>query len=185
MSKWMIQWYNPCAAPLGTARKLQWFARSSAAGRWVFQIRSSLAVFSIYAHYINLYRNVETQLVALLKKKLYLVQSRVHFFNNNCGHSEDHRVMVGVYLYLLFLQVHQHSTWTNKQTKGIMDNVLCSGEETSLWQCRAKRDHAPFQCPSNVYVVCTGELWQDSQVDGLLLLFKCWHDGGSNNLIVY
>ncbi|XP_074537958.1 scavenger receptor cysteine-rich type 1 protein M130 isoform X2 [Halichoeres trimaculatus] len=37
---------------------------------------------------------------------------------------------------------------------GIMDNVRCSGSESSLWHCLAKRDIEPFQCNSNVYVVC-------------------------------
>nr|XP_040050187.1 scavenger receptor cysteine-rich type 1 protein M130 isoform X2 [Gasterosteus aculeatus aculeatus] len=75
-----------------------------------------------------------------------------------CGSSWDRKEAAVVCKELGCGKVHQHSTWTNKQTKGIMDNVRCSGEETSLWQCRAKRDHAPFQCPSNVYVVCTGSI---------------------------
>ncbi|XP_070765856.1 scavenger receptor cysteine-rich type 1 protein M130 [Enoplosus armatus] len=37
---------------------------------------------------------------------------------------------------------------------GIMDHVQCSGKESSLWHCRAKRDKTPFQCDSNAHVVC-------------------------------
>ncbi|TNN33032.1 hypothetical protein EYF80_056809 [Liparis tanakae] len=37
-----------------------------------------------------------------------------------------------------------------------MDNVRCSGNEFSLWHCRAKRDHTPFPCAESLgaYVVC-------------------------------
>lgn len=43
--------------------------------------------------------------------------------------------------------------------EGILDYVSCSGEELSLWQCRAK--HAgpsqSFRCSSTVRVVCAGK----------------------------
>nr|XP_046253178.1 scavenger receptor cysteine-rich type 1 protein M160 [Scatophagus argus] len=35
----------------------------------------------------------------------------------------------------------------------IMDNVKCSGKESSLWHCRAKHDK-PFECSFSAYVVC-------------------------------
>ncbi|XP_034393319.1 scavenger receptor cysteine-rich type 1 protein M130 [Cyclopterus lumpus] len=73
------------------------------------------------------------------------------------------------------------STWTNEDAKvvcselgcgsvfskstrpkewGIMDNVQCSGQESSLWHCRAKRDHSPFPCTKSTaaYVVCADSM---------------------------
>ncbi|KAM8754641.1 scavenger receptor cysteine-rich type 1 protein M130 [Acanthopagrus schlegelii] len=44
----------------------------------------------------------------------------------------------------------------NKPTKGIMDNVECSGNESSLWHCKAKRDN--IQCSANAFVVCAGSI---------------------------
>ncbi|KAM8862387.1 scavenger receptor cysteine-rich type 1 protein M130 [Spinachia spinachia] len=52
-------------------------------------------------------------------------------------------------------KVHQSNNVLHT-TMGIMDNVWCSGTETSLWHCRAKRDRTAFQCPSHAHVVCTG-----------------------------
>ncbi|XP_063739972.1 scavenger receptor cysteine-rich type 1 protein M160 [Eleginops maclovinus] len=71
------------------------------------------------------------------------------------------------------------SSWTNNETEavckelgcgnvitynirkssgeGIMDNVECSGKESSLWHCRAQHDPAPV-CFSNAYVVCSGSM---------------------------
>ncbi|TDH11092.1 hypothetical protein EPR50_G00080460 [Perca flavescens] len=70
------------------------------------------------------------------------------------------------------------STWTEKEAKvvcrelncgsvisyevksfrreGIMDNVKCSGDEPSLWHCRAKRSNN--QCSSVAYVVCADSI---------------------------
>ncbi|XP_056279477.1 scavenger receptor cysteine-rich type 1 protein M130 [Pseudoliparis swirei] len=52
------------------------------------------------------------------------------------------------------------SEGTRPTARGIMDNVRCSGNEPSLWHCRAKRDHAPFPCAESTgaYVVCTGSM---------------------------
>ncbi|TMS16568.1 Scavenger receptor cysteine-rich type 1 protein M160, partial [Larimichthys crocea] len=47
----------------------------------------------------------------------------------------------------------------NINEKGIMDNVKCSGKESSLWHCMAKRsDHDAFSCSSSAYVVCRGSI---------------------------
>ncbi|XP_070694977.1 scavenger receptor cysteine-rich type 1 protein M130 [Pempheris klunzingeri] len=51
-------------------------------------------------------------------------------------------------------------------TEGILDNVKCSGSESSLWYCRAKRDNKPFKCSSKAYVVCSGSV-NSRLVDGL------------------
>ncbi|KAF1390871.1 hypothetical protein PFLUV_G00062580 [Perca fluviatilis] len=40
--------------------------------------------------------------------------------------------------------------------EGIMDNVKCSGDEPSLWHCRAK--HSKNQCSSVAYVVCADSI---------------------------
>ncbi|XP_068588843.1 scavenger receptor cysteine-rich type 1 protein M160 [Cebidichthys violaceus] len=45
-----------------------------------------------------------------------------------------------------------------QNTQGIMDHVWCSGNEASLWHCRAKRDDNPFDCPSTAYVVCAASI---------------------------
>ncbi|XP_068193104.1 scavenger receptor cysteine-rich type 1 protein M160 [Antennarius striatus] len=41
---------------------------------------------------------------------------------------------------------------------GIMDRVNCSGSESSLWFCGAKRDKQPFSCSSQAYVVCADSI---------------------------
>ncbi|XP_076597662.1 scavenger receptor cysteine-rich type 1 protein M160 [Chaetodon auriga] len=41
--------------------------------------------------------------------------------------------------------------------KGIMDNVKCSGSESSLWHCRAARNNKPL-CSSIAYVVCADSM---------------------------
>ncbi|KAM7404253.1 hypothetical protein PAMP_011619 [Pampus punctatissimus] len=38
---------------------------------------------------------------------------------------------------------------------GMIDYVNCTGSESSLWHCKAKRDLQVFQCQSNVKVVCS------------------------------
>ncbi|TDH11093.1 hypothetical protein EPR50_G00080470, partial [Perca flavescens] len=72
------------------------------------------------------------------------------------------------------------STWTEKEAKvvcrelncgsviskevktfrreGIMDNVKCSGDEPSLWHCRAKHYTNSGQCSSVAYVVCADSI---------------------------
>ncbi|GLD45659.1 scavenger receptor cysteine-rich type 1 protein M130-like protein [Lates japonicus] len=40
--------------------------------------------------------------------------------------------------------------------QGIMDNVICSGSESSLWHCQAK--HLEHRCSSIAYVVCSGSI---------------------------
>ncbi|XP_070825415.1 scavenger receptor cysteine-rich type 1 protein M130 [Chaetodon trifascialis] len=50
------------------------------------------------------------------------------------------------------------SSQTNSQTNqhGIMDNVQCSGSESSLWHCRAT--HTKSFCSSIAYVVCADSM---------------------------
>ncbi|XP_041802231.1 antigen WC1.1 [Chelmon rostratus] len=51
------------------------------------------------------------------------------------------------------------STFPKPNTQdGIMDNVKCSGRESSLWHCRATRDKEPFSCSSTAYVVCADSM---------------------------
>uniref|UniRef100_UPI0037E72D19 scavenger receptor cysteine-rich type 1 protein M130 n=1 Tax=Semicossyphus pulcher TaxID=241346 RepID=UPI0037E72D19 len=38
---------------------------------------------------------------------------------------------------------------------GVMDYVSCSGRESSLWHCWAKRDNKTFPCNYKAYVVCS------------------------------
>ncbi|XP_067447489.1 scavenger receptor cysteine-rich type 1 protein M160 isoform X2 [Thunnus thynnus] len=49
--------------------------------------------------------------------------------------------------------------------KGIMDYVNCTGKESSLWHCKAKRHNKPFQCTSTAYVVCSDSI-QVNLTDG-------------------
>uniref|UniRef100_UPI003AAB80D5 scavenger receptor cysteine-rich type 1 protein M130 n=1 Tax=Centroberyx gerrardi TaxID=166262 RepID=UPI003AAB80D5 len=46
------------------------------------------------------------------------------------------------------------ATTTSRGRKAILDHVKCSGNETSLWHCKAKHDNGGFLCPSIAYVVC-------------------------------
>ncbi|XP_078026342.1 scavenger receptor cysteine-rich type 1 protein M130 isoform X1 [Epinephelus lanceolatus] len=41
----------------------------------------------------------------------------------------------------------------DRPIQGIMDNVTCSGKESSLWHCEAKHDNN-LKCSSTAYVVC-------------------------------
>ncbi|XP_034733491.1 antigen WC1.1 [Etheostoma cragini] len=48
---------------------------------------------------------------------------------------------------------------TFRSTKeGIMDNVKCSGSESSLWHCRARHYNSRVQCSSVAYVVCADSI---------------------------
>ncbi|XP_031732388.1 scavenger receptor cysteine-rich type 1 protein M160 [Anarrhichthys ocellatus] len=50
-------------------------------------------------------------------------------------------------------------TSKKSNTRGIMDHVSCSGNEASLWHCRAKRDNNnPLSCTSTAYVVCSDSI---------------------------
>ncbi|XP_042265863.1 scavenger receptor cysteine-rich type 1 protein M130 isoform X3 [Thunnus maccoyii] len=49
--------------------------------------------------------------------------------------------------------------------KGIMDFVKCTGKESSLWHCKAKRHNKPFPCASTAYVVCSDSI-QVNLTDG-------------------
>lgn len=42
------------------------------------------------------------------------------------------------------------------QGKGIMDQVSCLGNETSIWHCRAMRSLS-ITCHNKVFVICSGE----------------------------
>ncbi|CAJ1055417.1 scavenger receptor cysteine-rich type 1 protein M160 [Xyrichtys novacula] len=47
---------------------------------------------------------------------------------------------------------------SQKRGSGIMDYVRCSGSESSLWHCLAKRDNEDFKCESQAYVVCSDSI---------------------------
>ncbi|XP_045911254.1 scavenger receptor cysteine-rich type 1 protein M130 isoform X2 [Micropterus dolomieu] len=96
-------------------------------------------------------------------------------------------------------------------TRGIMDYVKCSGEESSLWHCRAKRDKTPFTCDSMAYVVCAASIdvrladgpgkcagrveikhkgqwkrvrksnWKETNSDAVCSQLKCGNKGKSNS----
>ncbi|XP_044208356.1 scavenger receptor cysteine-rich type 1 protein M160 isoform X2 [Thunnus albacares] len=59
----------------------------------------------------------------------------------------------------------ESKTVTNIANKGIMDYVNCTGKESSLWHCKAKRHNKPFQCTSMAHVVCSDSI-QVNLTDG-------------------
>ncbi|XP_038586007.1 scavenger receptor cysteine-rich type 1 protein M160-like [Micropterus salmoides] len=100
---------------------------------------------------------------------------------------------------------------TTTTRRGIMDYVKCSGEESSLWHCRAKRDKTPFTCDSMAYVVCAASIdvrladgpgkcagrveikhegqwkrvrknnWKETNSDAVCRQLKCGNKGKSNS----
>ncbi|XP_044065919.1 scavenger receptor cysteine-rich type 1 protein M160-like [Siniperca chuatsi] len=56
--------------------------------------------------------------------------------------------------------IHTNKVDANRvgNIQGIMDYVKCSGNESSLWHCRAKRNENPFSCGSKAYVVCADSI---------------------------
>uniref|UniRef100_A0A3B3H7D8 SRCR domain-containing protein n=1 Tax=Oryzias latipes TaxID=8090 RepID=A0A3B3H7D8_ORYLA len=49
--------------------------------------------------------------------------------------------------------------WTNKTDvgSGVMDDVRCSGDESSLWHCKAQHD-SPLNCQQTPHVICSGSV---------------------------
>ncbi|XP_035513024.1 scavenger receptor cysteine-rich type 1 protein M130 [Morone saxatilis] len=111
--------------------------------------------FNNGAHHLNCTDNVQVVLKSNAKNdKCYgEVQIKVNDFTHSvCGSSLTHETAEVVCKELKCGAVVDQYTRPVSHN-GIMDNVECSGKESSLWHCRGKHNNNP--CTKKAFVVCS------------------------------
>uniref|UniRef100_A0A8C4F1B9 SRCR domain-containing protein n=1 Tax=Dicentrarchus labrax TaxID=13489 RepID=A0A8C4F1B9_DICLA len=100
----------------------------------------------------------KVQVVLKDSRKISKCYGEVHIQVNGsdypvCGSSWDLKTAGVVCKELKCGAVVDQYTRSGTQS-GIMDNVECTGNESSLWHCRGKHNKNAFQCPKKAFVVC-------------------------------
>ncbi|KAM9350289.1 scavenger receptor cysteine-rich type 1 protein M130 [Symphorus nematophorus] len=119
---------------------------------------------SIHSDSINL-TCTDNVSVVLIGKDPRACYGRVHMTVNGkrhpvCGSTWEDKDAQVVCKELNCGEVVLFSKQGQTSQSGIMDNVKCSGTESSLWHCSAKRDKTPFPCSEAKYphIVCSDSM---------------------------